>query len=196
MQEEFQRRTGPFGPDDPWFESRARAFWDDALTTQRFAERAANNARERRALDAAALDLVPSLGRAHRGLFVVEDTDPKGSRLLDLWSGAELLVAHLDGDQACALQHVEGPFDGRVVGAASGPQLFLLPGAYHHPADALEPACDVLRAARERGMETGPTLDALLRMELVLRSSSRVKAGFAYRIEALHPPSASVLRTR
>ena len=28
----FEQRTGAFGPDDPWFESRSRAFWDDALT--------------------------------------------------------------------------------------------------------------------------------------------------------------------
>jgi hypothetical protein len=34
-------------------------------------------------------------------------------------------------------------------------------------------------------MRTGDALDALLRMELTFRSSSRVKAGFAYRAETL-----------
>ncbi len=189
MQAEFQRRAGSFGPNDPWFEPRARAFWDDALTTQGFARLAL------RSLDAAARELVPSLARAHRGLFVVEDIDPRAARILDLWSGAELWIRLLDDDQACALEHVEGAFDGRVVACSSGPELFLLPGAYHHPADALEPSRRVLLAARDLGMETGPTLDALLRMELVLRASSRVKAGFAYRTEALQTPSSAALRT-
>jgi hypothetical protein len=43
----------------------------------------------------------------------------------------------------------------------------------------------VIAAARERDMTTGEALDALLRMELVFRSSSRVKAAFAYRVESL-----------
>jgi len=75
--------------------------------------------------------------------------------------------------------------DARVTRGTSGSDLFVLPGAYHHPADALEPAIDVLLAARERGMTTDRALDALLRMELVLRNSSRVKAAFAYRVEGL-----------
>jgi hypothetical protein len=43
----------------------------------------------------------------------------------------------------------------------------------------------VIAAAREREMTTEDALDALLRMELVFRSSSRVKAAFAYRVESL-----------
>ncbi len=83
--------------------------------------------------------------------------------------------------------------DARVTAGPSGSDLFLLPGAYHHPADALEPAIDVLFAARERGMDTQRVLDALMRMELVFRSSSRVKAGFAYRAESLAlAPSGSI----
>ena len=51
--------------------------------------------------------------------------------------------------------------------------------------DALAPLELVLAAARQRDMSTEAVLDALLRMELVFRSSSRVKAGFAYRVESL-----------
>jgi len=69
----------------------------------------------------------------------------------------------------------------------------VLPGALHHGPDALEPLVKVIAAARERDLETGDLLDALLRMELVFRSSSRVKAAFAYRVESLPRPARPVL---
>lgn len=180
MREIFQRRTGTFGPEDPWFEARSRAFWDDALTTQGFAAIAA------RLLEARAAEL-PSIrfDRAHRGLFLAEEVDDDGAHLRDLWSGAELRVRHLDEAQALTLEHAEGAIDARVV--VSGTSLYLLPGAFHHAADALEPLLRVVAAAHERAMETGEILDALLRMEMVFRSSSRVKAAFAYRVESLAP---------
>ncbi|HSO36356.1 MAG TPA: hypothetical protein VLT33_27705 [Labilithrix sp.] len=182
MREAFEKRTGAFGPEDPWFEPRSRAFWDDALTAQGFAALAGPHLAQELARVACRFD------RAHRGVFVVEEVDERGAHLVDLWSGAELLVRHLDEAQAVTLRHAEGPMDARVVagppsdGSAS---LFVLPGALHHAPDALEPIGKVLAAARERDMETGALLDALLRMELVFRSSSRVKAGFAYRVESL-----------
>lgn len=195
MREAFQKRTGAFGPEDPWFEARSRAFWDDALTTQGFATLAAPllaagpapGAGDDRPQVAARFE------RAHRGIFVVEEVDERGAHLVDLWSGAELLVRHIDEGQAVTLEHAEGPMDARVVagppeqgGAAS---LFALPGALHHGPDAMEPIRRVIAAARERDMATGDVLDALLRMELVFRSSSRVKAAFAYRVESLSRPS-------
>jgi hypothetical protein len=179
MRRDFQRRTGAFGPDDPWFETRARAFWDDALATQGFAARAAEN------LGETARAIAACVARAHRGFFLVEEVDDRGACLVDVWSGAELLVRHLDETQALTLVHAEGAMDARVTAGPSGPDLYLLPGAYHHPADTLEPSIDVLVAARERGMSTQDALDALMRMELVFRSSSRVKAAFAYRVESL-----------
>lgn len=188
MRHEFQRRTGAFGPEDPWFETRARAFWDDALTTQGFAALAVENG----CLDEDVSAVAACVGRAHRGFFLVEEVDDQGARLLDAWSGAELLVRHIDEVQALALEHSEGGMDARVTAAPGGSDLFLLPGAYHHPPEALEPAIDVLVVARARGMDTQEALDALLRMELVFRSSSRVKAGFAYRVESLdHMASAA-----
>ncbi len=188
MRERFEKRTGAFGAEDPWFEARSRAFWDDALTTQGFARMAAPHA------GAEVAGVVARFERAHRGVFLVEDVDDRGARLVDLWSGAELLVRHLDEAQAVTLEHAEGPMDARVVAGpvaervAKGdavPSLYVLPGALHHGSDALEPLVKVIAAARDRDMATGDALDALLRMELVFRSSSRVKAAFAYRVESL-----------
>lgn len=167
LREDYQRRTGVFGPEDPWFETRSRALWDDVLTSPGF-----------------------PYERAHRGFFVVAEEEPEGgdAHLVDLWSGAELLVRHLDEAQALALDHAEGPIDARVVAAGDPPALYVLPGAYHHAADALEPATAVLGGARDRGMQTAEALDALMRMDLVFRSSSRVKASFAYNALALSRP--------
>jgi hypothetical protein len=179
MRREFQNRTGAFGPEDPWFETRARAFWDDALAGQGFASMAAET------LGPQIQAIAGCMARAHRGFFTVEQVDDRGACLVDVWSGAELLVRHLDDTQALTLEHADGAMDARVTAGPNGTDLFLLPGAYHHPADALEPAIDVLVAARERGMTTQQALDALMRMELVLRSSSRVKTAFAYRASSL-----------
>jgi hypothetical protein len=165
LRDAFQRRTGTFGPEDPWFENRSRALWDDVVSSPGF-----------------------PYARAHRGFFVVAEpaeSDDGDALLVDLWSGAELLVRHLDEAQALALDHAEGPIDARVVAAGDPAALYVLPGAYHHAADALDPATTVIGAARDRGMETRDALDALMRMDLAFRSSSRVKASFAYKVEAL-----------
>lgn len=182
MRAAFQQRTGAFSAEDAWFEARARAFWDDALTTQGFAALAAGvlGSDDRRAF-------ASCLARAHRGFFTVEDADERGACLVDLWSGAELLVRYVDPTQALSFDHAEGAIDARVTATPSGSTLYVLPGAYHHAADALDPAASVLEAAKKRGLSTRETLDALLRMDLVLRASSRVKAAFAYRVESLAP---------
>lgn len=185
MRERFEERTGAFGPEDAWFEPRSRAFWDDAVTAQGFAALAAPHAGEE------VKGVVARFGRAHRGVFLVDDVDDRGAHLVDLWSGAELMVRHLDEAQAVTLEHAEGPMDARVVAGPTASTdegaapLFVLPGALHHSSEATEPLLKVIAAARERDMETTDALDALLRMELVFRSSSRVKAAFAYRVESL-----------
>ena len=192
MREAFQKRTGAFGPEDPWFEPRSRAFWDDALTTQGFATLAAPHlaAAPSRGAGDEAPQVAARFERAHRGIFVVDEVDERGAHLVDLWSGAELLVRHIDEGQAVTFEHAEGPMDARVVaGPPEEGALFALPGALHHGPDAMEPIRRVIAAARERDMATGDVLDALLRMELVFRSSSRVKAAFAYRVESLSRPS-------
>lgn len=168
----FQKRTGAFKPEDPWFEARSRAFWDDAVTS-----------------GFGAGELEPELAkrfcRAHRGLFEVSHDDEADALLVDVWSGAELLVFYLDDAQAVDFDNAEGLVDARVVAGDDEGTLHVLPGALHHGADATEPARRVVAAARDRGMATTEALDALLRMELVFRTSSRVKAAFAYRVESL-----------
>jgi hypothetical protein len=186
MRRDFQRRTGAFRPEDPWFETRARAFWDDALASQGFAALAAASLPEEARAYAACV------ATAHRGFFLVEEVDDRSASLVDAWSGAELLVHQIDDTMALTLEHAEGAMDARVARSPSGSELWLLPGAYHHPADALEPAIDVLVAAQQQGMTTQQALDALMRMDLVFRSSSRVKAGFAYRASQLQPAAAPV----
>lgn len=184
MREKFARRTGTFGPEDPWFETRSRAFWDDAVTTQGLAVLAISHLSEEGARTALRFP------RAHRGLFVIAEVDQHSAHLVDLWSGAELLVHPIDEPQRITFQHMEGPMDARVVAGSSDGVLFVLPGALHHGPDALRPLERVLEAARERSLETHEVLDAILRMELVFRTSSRVKAAFAYRAESLsraHP---------
>lgn len=178
------QRTGSFGPEDPWFEARARAFWDDALTGQGFGRLAAPHA------GPLAASLVEPLSEAHRGLFVIADVEGRRAHLIDRWSGAELLVELLDDAQRLAMTHAEGPFDARVVRGPeregiSAPPLFVLPGAFHHVPDASAAIEEVLAAARGRGLTRDATLDALLRMDHVFRASSRVKIAFAYRVESL-----------
>ena len=123
--------------------------------------------------------------RAHRGLFVVADRDDDATVLHCLITGVDLFVDDLELGTRDALLAADAPFDGRVVAAGSPLRCALLPGAVFHPEDAKEPIAKVLAAAREKKLSPEQTLDALLRMELSLRSLSRVKASYAYRPEAL-----------
>jgi hypothetical protein len=180
----FEVRTGAFAPEDPWFEERSRAFWCDALTRGRFGREVEH--------DLSALDrrwLAP-LERAHRGLFrVAVARGPRaagGEVLVDVWSGAEMVVtAALDESRAELEAGGEQFFDARVVGADDPLVVALLPGAVFHPAHATTAIEDVLKAAHASHVSTHDTLDALLRMERTLRALSRVKAAYAYRAEAL-----------
>jgi hypothetical protein len=181
MRKAFEARTGAFGPEVPYFEARSRAFWDDAVTRQGFADLVLPE------LVAPARPWARVLGRAHRGLFYASQT--VGLWLLrDIWSGAEFLVSDVDDAIRSSWSAPAGPFDGRVAALASpdGPvRVGILPGALFHPEDAAEAIDDVLDVAREQALETGDVLDALLRMEDALRTMSRVKPAYAYRAQAL-----------
>jgi len=85
---DFERRTGNFTSEDPWFEARSGAFWDDALTTHAFGREVAG------LLPDGARFWVEPLARAHRGLFQAKrDKDgEQGFHLVDAWSGAEFRV--------------------------------------------------------------------------------------------------------
>ena len=181
MRRAFEQRTGTFGPEDPWFEARSRAFWDDAVASQGFAAQVGAE------LAPAARAWVRAFGRAHRGLFDATRADDVAWLLRDLWSGGEFLVTVADVGMRDALAAATSPFDARIAGraGAGAPEIAILPGAIFHPEDAVAPLQDVLAAARKRHLATGHVLDALLRMERSLRSLSRVKPGYAYRPEAL-----------
>jgi hypothetical protein len=205
----FEGLTGAFTPDDPWFEERSRAFWCDAMSRARFGREVERDltAEERGWLDA--------LERSHRGLFraasaigpracstralspsesIGQVAEPGtslahaavGGLIVDVWSGAEFAVTVLDEPSAEELAAASGQlFDARVVASADALTVALLPGAVFHPREATAPIEGVLAAARDRGLSTDATLDALLRMQRTFRSLSRVKAAYAYRPEAL-----------
>jgi hypothetical protein len=188
MRANFEARTGAFAPEDPWFEERSRAFWCDAVTAGRFGREV-----ESELTDEERAWLGP-LERAHRGLFraaaaTAAAPEPQADVLVDVWSGAELIVCAMDEGSRAEVDAAAGQlFDARVVGAETPVYVVaLLPGAVFHPRDATAAIEPVLTAARARGFATAETLDALLRMERTLRSLSRVKAGYAYRPEALSP---------
>lgn len=182
MRHSFEARTGAFRPEDRWFEARSRAFWDDAVTTQGFARVVAGE------LPAEADAWTGAFGRAHRGLFRVEASEEGTLVLCDVWGGAEFVVDAADDgtrEALVAAREGQGLFDARLVAVETS--VAMLPGAVFHPEDATVAIEAVLGAAHARAPElaTDEVLDALLRMERNLRSLSRVKAGYAYRVEAL-----------
>jgi hypothetical protein len=185
MRARFEARTGAFKPEDPWFEERSRAFWCDAVTAGAFGRTV-----EAELGDDERACLGP-LERAHRGLFraaAAEDGERGGDVLVDVWSGAELVVTTMDEASRAELDASSGQlFDARVVGSIEPWEVALLPGAVFHPRDATAAITPVLAAARARGLPAAEVLDALLRMERTLRSLSRVKAAYAYRPDALSP---------
>ncbi|MEO6417934.1 MAG: hypothetical protein ABIP39_00905 [Polyangiaceae bacterium] len=181
MRQAFEARTGSFGPEDPWFEARSSAFWDDAVTSQGFSGRVSD------ALPEAARGWLQPLARAHRGLFRAEEAESKWT-LVDVWSGAEFIVDAPEGGLRQALDAAEGSLiDGRLVGRDAPLSIDLLPGAIFHPPDASEAIEKVIEVARAQKLGRELTLDALLRMERNLRSHSRVKPAYAYRSSELAP---------
>jgi hypothetical protein len=184
MRRAFEERTGQFGSSD--FEARTRAFWDDALTRQRFAEHVAVD------LPAGVASWVPGLTHAHRGLFRAEHAFGR-QVLVDVWGGARFFVDEIDAASRDAVDAASAPFDARLAAHPDGPVIALLPGAIFHPAEAATAMDSVLEAARGRALGTDLVLDALLRMELSLRTLSRVKPAYAYRAEALPPAGRSAV---
>ena len=180
MRRVFEARTGAFGPDDPWFEARSRAFWDDALTRQQFAREVEVDVPE------AARPWIAAFARAHRGLFRATERDGRWL-LVDTWSAAELLVDTVDEATRAELHAADSLFDGRVVAIASPFAVALLPGALFHPSEATAAIEAVVEAAKSARFSVDDACDALLRMERSFRALSRVKAAYAYRAEALRP---------
>lgn len=198
MRARYEARTGAYRPEDPWFEERSRAFWADAVTAGAFGRAVEGD------LGQEERTWLGPLERAHRGLFRASEADH--DVLVDVWSGAELVVTTVDEASRAELDAASGQlFDARVVGRGGrGPaanedggaedpwEVALLPGAVFHPRDATAAITAVLAAAHARGLSAAEALDALLRMERTLRSLSRVKAAYAYRAEALSPNAPTV----
>lgn len=179
MRRRFEERTGAFGPDDPWFEARSRAFWDDAVTSPEFAGAFGH------ALPPEARPWLSPFTRAHRGLFHAEpDGDgPEGTwTLWDQWRGAAFVIDPPTAPGLLEALRAATLFDGRVVATHDPLTVTLLPGAVFHPEDATEPIARVLASARARSLHDADLYDMLLRMERNLRSHSRVKASYAYRV--------------
>jgi hypothetical protein len=188
MRKAFEDRTGAFGPEDAWFEARGQAFWDDALTTQKFGSRADGVSED-------AKQWSQRFERAHRGLFR-GFREGQSFMLEDLWGNAafvidppsEALASALHA--ACEENGEEQLFDGRIVGSADPFSVTLLSGAVFHRAEASAAVASVLEAAKARGLSRDDALDALLRMDRKLQSHARVKATYAYRAELLTQKSA------
>jgi hypothetical protein len=108
MRAGFEERTGSFAPEDDWFEERSRAFWCDAVTRRKFGRDVEGD------LTLDERTWLSPLERAHRGLFRAE-----GGVLVDVWSGAELLVTVAEEASRAELDAAAGQlFDARVVGSA------------------------------------------------------------------------------
>lgn len=115
----FEARTGTFSPEDPWFEERSRAFWCDAVTQGRFGREVEAE------LSAEDRSWLAPLEHAHRGLF--RRAPERAHRadaetLLDVWSGAEIVITVLDDASRAELDAATGQLlDARVVGAEESP---------------------------------------------------------------------------
>ncbi len=181
MREAFLRRTSssiPGGASEP--EDRMRAAWDDALTTGGLAAELANGLEDR-----GERALARVLARAHRSVFRMSLL---GSHRIasDVLGGGSFLVLPRDdiGREVLALGGEDAPlFEARIVAASDG--CAMLPGIIFHPPDAttlIDEICDV---AEKRKMPAADLCDALLRMQHTFRNLSRVKIGYAYKLEAL-----------
>lgn len=164
----FEKRTGAFGVDDPWFDARSKAFWDDALV-RGFARLVQGEVSESSAAHVAAIE------RAHRGLFLAREI------------GGPILECAITG-AAFPLTGAplgEGFVQGWVAGAASPREIVLLPGAITHAPEATGAIESLLERAAALRLRKDDLLDALLRMDRTLQAMPRPKAQLAYRPEAL-----------
>lgn len=177
MRRAFEERTGAFGPEDPWFEARSGAFWDDALVGG-FARAVEQEVGE----DCRAL--VGSLERAQRGLYSVHR---RREMLLECAvTGAVFEVRPpAQGGLSDALLRADGFVEGWVAAARGPDEVALLPGAVFHAPQASDAIDALLDAARGEEVPPAELLDALLRMDRTFRAMPRAKPQLAYRVEAL-----------
>lgn len=173
----FERRTGVIPPDHDARAARDAASWEDALVAGGLA------------LDVAAtLDdpseraLAAMFARAQRGLFLPSRLGSHAF-LRDLWGGGEFLLLARDDIGRALNEVLDMPFVGRLVAGSDG--CAVLPGRVWLPRDAAPCLPDVLRAARARALSTDDLADAILWMEHLLATLSRIKPRYAFRPESL-----------
>jgi len=186
LRDAFLRRTSSSSRAAVEPEDRFRAAWDDALTTGRLARELAESFD-----DPSERALARVLSRAHRGLFRMSLFE--GYRIAeDALSGASFVVIARDdiGREVLALGGEDSPlFEARIVAAADG--CAMMPGIIFHPPDATSLIGEIVRAGHQRGLSRLEICDALLRMQHTFRNLSRVKIGYAYKLEALGAPAAA-----
>jgi hypothetical protein len=176
----FLKRTSSSTPAGSESEDRERAAWDDALTAGRLAGELAETLD-----DPSERALARVLSRAHRAVFRMTLLGPNRAAY-DVLSDASFLVLPRDdiGREVLASESEdEALFEARIVAASDG--CAMLPGVVFHPPDATPLIYEILTAGRQRGMSRDELCDALMRMQHTFRNLSRVKIGYAYKVEAL-----------
>ena len=186
LRAKFLKRTSSStpGPDaEP--EDRQRAAWDEALTAGGLADELADGLD-----DPSERALARVLSRAHRAVFRMTLLGTRRAAY-DVLSGASFLVLPRDDIGREVMTTADGEdeslFEARIVAASDG--CAMLPGVVFHPADATPLIYEIVAAGKQRGMSRDELCDALLRMQHTFRHLSRVKIGYAYKVEALAPPA-------
>jgi hypothetical protein len=189
LRRSFEARTGPFGPEDPFFDARSAAFWDDAVTSGGFGRDAFERLPD--ALRGVVEPWLAPLERAHRGLF--RSRTVGALRVVtDVLSNAEFVLLEVEDGMHDALTAASGAdgglFDGRVAAGYAPTSVALLPGAVFHPPEATDALLAVVREARGQKLDPFDVCDALLRMERHYRTLTRMKPAYAYRASELFAP--------
>lgn len=183
----FERASGAFTPDDPFYEERAAALWDRVLTDPDVVARLAETEPPW---------IVQGLGRAQRGLYEarVEGEDLDLSCVL---SGAMFRLSRADSAHVSlrtGRELVPGErLDAFVVPTPEG--VSLLPSVLAHPASARTAMDAVIGAsigpptaghAIDRA-ERYALLDLLLGMRHRLKTQGRMRPEVVYRVSARGP---------
>lgn len=173
----FEARTGLVPPEHPSRSDRDAAAWEDALIAGGLALQIAATFE-----DPSERSLLHVFSRAHRGIFL-PILEGKMACLHDLWGGGCFLLLPRD-DIGRAFREIQGtPFAGRLVAGADG--CAVLPGRVWLPEAALPLLPEIFKAARTRAMETDALVEAVLWMEHLLATMSRIKPQYAFRAEGL-----------
>lgn len=175
----FFERTGAFPESHDKAAERLDAAWEDALVGGSLARAIAPTFE-----DPSERALAFVIARAQRGLFEVRRRGD-ARYLRDRLRGASFVLLPRDeiARSPLAIDDEAVAFVGRVVAAQDG--CTVLPGFVFLPSEALPHLPALLAEANARGMAREALADAMLRMDHALATMSRVKAAYAFRVEAL-----------